>query len=477
VADEADDVLPIGAKIVDVFRNGRLTWLEGGCELIDNALDADATQVSLCLSGDILVVADNGRGCSDLKKMEAIACHHPQATTKAGRYGIGGVMTQINFSRAGRVQVESTTDDFTSFLEIDWGKCIELDRIQVTRHSKHKRHSDAKNGTVITIYNCKQPKKPSELARDLSHLYARELGSRRQILLEVDGRRYPIAAMKRPRLAPSVDISFEIDGHKITGYCGIVPPKVANPHSGWWVSFAHRLLGPYTAPAEGCPTNRIYGEIVLPKTWKNINITKTDLSDDDERLWTAVAAQCREVVEAAATQSEEFELTECTRATEGLIAGALAAQRVKGRRPNRNGASGATQPTGNGSPHAKFTYSQPGDKGDAPSGDENAKERSRMPSKVRIVWDETLSSVYHATISGMRDRQLILTLNPHREEFRKLREDPALLAFQCKTFIAREISEGRPEFQDAFPMFRDEEYHEILNKLCSTESKPEVVGV
>lgn len=466
-------MLECGTAIIRIFQAERLSWKAMMAEWLDNSFGAGATKVKFRKSGQTLEIIDNGLGCDDLKRMESLARSIKTAGNKASMYGIGGVKSQINASQAGLVVVHSVTREKTSRIAINWGECLEADRLEASQFSETPTLPGAKIGTTITIHTCKRIKEVSRLIRDLGYFYSAELRNGKSIILEIDDDSTRVKPYATPPLSRRIDFDFDHEGHRISGFCGQVEKAHPNPYPGWSFHWGYRFIGQYHEPADGRPTNRIYAVVNLPESWRNINVTKDAFSQDPDTLMEALADRCRPIVEAADAESQEIELTSASRLAEVLLGQALKnSKRVKGARPGDAGKSGTEDPTGEGSPHRNFTTSQPGDKGD-----EDGPLPGKVPDRVRIDWDETIEGPYQLATSGTnRSRTFVLTLNSGISQIAEFRHDPSKLATYCLVFVAKEIAEGPPNIQKFFPSFRDLEFKDIYSRLLrriATGARPE----
>lgn len=460
--------LDCGTGIISVFRAQPLTWKQMMSEWIDNSFGAKAKKVTFRKADRVFQIIDDGQGCDDLLRMESLASSIKTVGNKASMYGIGGVKSQIHASQAGRIEVESVTKDKVSHIAIDWGGCLREDKLLAATFDWFPARR-AKTGTVITIHDCKRIKDIPRLARDLGYSYSGELREGRSIVMEIDGEKRKIKAYEHPPFSREVSFEFEFQGHKIRGFCGLVERDSPNPYPGWSAHWGYRFLGQFNDPAEGKPTNRIYAEVYLPETWKDISVNKDSFIQDDETFWGVVAEHCREIIDLADAESMEIELTTASRAAEDIIGQALGSKgRIKGARPGDAGKNGTVEPTGNGSEHRKFTTIQPGDK---VAGDDIMP--ARTPDKVRIVWDPTIEDLYSIASSGTRGRTFILTLNDSIPQIAEFRDDPSKLATYCLGFVAREIAEGPDQVQRMFPAFRGSEFKDVYRRLLDRLAAPQ----
>jgi hypothetical protein len=468
-----EEILSIKPGILRVVRGQRLSWKEALKELIDNALDANANNTEIVMSGESFSIKDDGEGCDDLYAMESLASSIKSKHTKAGMYGWGGVMAQIRATNGGNVIVHSVTRDWDSTIVIDFVECIENDRFETKEYGKSPALPRSKTGTKITIERAKRRSlnKPKEVMEELSYSYSDILKLGKKIVFEIDGEKTAIKPFKAPPFeGEQVSTTFDFRGHAISLLCGVVKEGVTNRYSGWSVHWGHRIVKVTGDPANGRVCRRIYGEVHLPETWRNINPTKDDFTEDVEELWEKIGELCSDIIARADQQTTDLEFKDASDMVGDILTRAIG---IKGRRPNRNGDAGTRTPTGEGSSHQNFTTSQPGDK--APGvGNANF---AKVPSRIRVAFDESLEYAYQIETGGTKNRTMTITLNKSMPQVFHFKNDPIGLAALCCAYIAHEFVDNK-KFDGVFPEFKDKEYHEIHNDLLTrvTANCPTVVA-
>jgi hypothetical protein len=465
--------LRYGASIVFALGGRSLSWPQMMSEWIDNSFGAGANRVQITYdrTSNTLVIEDDGLGCDDLVEMESPARSKRHAGDRAGRYGIGGVMSQIVASQKGFVEVFSVTATKTMEIAVDWGKCLAEDRLYTTRHLEDARGPRDRVGTKIVIHTCRRLTTVSSVVRDLGYRYSGELSSGKSIVLDVNGETISVHPYEPPEAIKSLDGEFDLDGNHIRFHCRIVGRSDQNPYSGWSVHWGYRFLDRFSDPAEGLPTGRIYAEVCLPETWKNISDTKDAFLEYPETLWAAVAERCRPLVQEAARRDAEVDLTDAGNAVADIINKILegdkaAKAKVKGRRPGDGEKTGTVVPEnpGRGGRHRRFSESQPdadGVPGVLPA---------IAPVFLVIGWDSTMDVPYRIEASGVRKRTYTLTLNSGIELIRRFVGDQSLLLAYCLFPVALEIANESGRSQNTFPSFQDMQFRDIYGTLLTRAS-------
>jgi anti-sigma regulatory factor (Ser/Thr protein kinase) len=92
----ADKDLAPTAHVLNSIANDNLSWKLAIGELIDNAIDAEAKQITIVVgpnrrSGipEFFSVKDDGKGCEDITSMVQIGRHDAHDASIMGRFGIG----------------------------------------------------------------------------------------------------------------------------------------------------------------------------------------------------------------------------------------------------------------------------------------------------------------------------------------------------------------------------------------------------
>lgn len=458
--------LEIGVGILRLLRDIKMSWHQMFSEWVDNSLDAKATIIEITIGGDTLEISDNGHGCPDLFAMESPAKSLHTAHTVAGMFGAGGVMGQINGGNGGRVKVSSNHKKRWSEIEIDWNACIEANQFEPISHIEKAPLPGVPTGTKIQMPKARKIANLERLIEGLGHTYAVKLRKGRvTISFKVDGKIHKVSPFAIPKFVDRVDFEFDYQGHRIKGFFGLLPEGVRNPHPGWSIHWGHRFMMVTKAPAGDRIVNRAYGEIYLPPTWKNVTPTKDDFSSDAEGLWELVGQHCDRIVKLAEDQSVDLEFNEATEIAGEMLMRAITGNksRIKGERPGSTGKTGAVSPTGTGGEHRNFNTFQPGDK----EADGHGLPVSiKMPSRIRITWDETLDAPFAIDVAGTRSRTMTITLSKAYPQLHEFKTDPSKLATLCCGFVAEKLSNDQ-RFEGMFPSFRGENYPEILGILLN----------
>lgn len=415
-------------------------------ELLDNSLDAGAKRVEFNYSSRTrtLVVADNGRGTADVQTIVTPYKHQEHATTQSGRYGIGGTGAQIWLTQGrGKSEVESCTRQFRSTIIADFGEMVGTDRFQ--GFVSQEPNESGITGTAISISRCMDIKSShiGSANRELSFSYTPALRRGTEIVISTDSNTVALKAYRRPDHDYHVDIDFEVDGARVRGRCYLVKPGETNQAKGWAVAYGHRFMDVFREPAgeRNVDFGRLYAEVYLPREWKNINDHKNAFVSDPHELWFRLSEQCASVLDRIEQEGTVIDLEAATRVAQELLDSAtgFAGEGIKGRRDGPHRKEGTVVPQREGTPHAKFTKWQPGDKS------------VKTPRRIVINWSSGLDCPYEVKPEANRVRITLNQDSPRHAKYRGLEggeflADYVLLAVASDVFVRSDKYQG---------MFRD----------------------
>lgn len=369
-------------------------------ELIDNSLDAGATAVLIRYSRrrGRLEVIDNGRGTDDIEDIATPFKHKKHQTTESGRYGIGGTASLIFLCGGqGAVEVESITGRFVSRLVADFAEMARTDLFDAGRAPTVPNEGQP-TGTTIFLSGCRELNHGhvGSAYRELAFTFSPALRKGVEIAFDVDGKRTAWEPPSTPARVARLKLDGEVEGHRIRGFCDLVKSGEPNFVKGWAVGRAHRFIGKFGDPARGRGIDlaRIYSEVMLPRSYTNINDHKDDFIQYPSALWEWLAEACAPILDRAEEEGQSIQLEAATRNARDLLnlAVGLSDAGIKGRRPNKPGKPAPDPPEKEGSPHRQFSEVQPGDKPSAGNRD--------MPRRIDLCWTSDLGPPYEIRPQG-----------------------------------------------------------------------------
>ena len=347
-------------RILETYANDpSLTIARMLNEWVDNAFDADAQTVMISRTDNLLGITDDGIGCPNLDLMIGLGQTHEHGGEHSAKFGMGGTVSSIRMSNLGIVKIESTHLGIMRNATIDYHAMLEQNTFDYDPYEE--RDTNERSGTRITIETPKAIKDPAKIAEGLGFDYATTLQGGKTILFECNGRAFKIDAFKLPKMSERNNFTFEFDGHVINGFTGIVPNwGKQRARIGWWIHWRHRKSINSYAPASllNQSPNNLYGEIILPSTWQDINLTKDQLSGNDEEFWESIKNANEEIIKRGGSTASSFEIQDFAKSVSALLTGSLCT--IKGRREQPDESKkGTKEPSGRGGPHEQFTKSQP----------------------------------------------------------------------------------------------------------------------
>jgi hypothetical protein len=372
--------------VLQALRNQSLGWTRALGELIDNALDASAMNITIIAEKrgehSTISVADDGVGCADMGSMFRLGDHRPHAGTKGlGRFGIG--LKDAALWLWGITTVESVRAGRKHTAMVNWERLCNSRDWEID-DPDDKPANSAAPGTRI-VFSRAERAMPS--GRDLDKLVS-ELGFIFSPALKRDARivlRSGNAAMRSlercglPELAEVIEGAIEVDGRAAHVHVGVVREGVPNPRSGIHYTHRHRVIIP--GSGLGCgdtSTSRIFGWVMLSEQWR-LSKNKDEVTDHKEELGQAVYEFIKPILEKADKQAESMDLQ------------GLEAQLTKWLREAANGKLTEREKRENGASDGAVTPRETGRK----RGAVKRQPGNRLPGqldagRLRVEFDETL---------------------------------------------------------------------------------------
>jgi len=356
--------IDLGGGIFNYFASSSLSWPKCFKELIDNALDQNASLITININSrkkaTSVSIHDNGGGCDDIRRMVSPGVHHKTTTTLAGQYGIGFTAAACWITQVGSATITTVKAGTKRTAAINYRAMVESSDVSF---DVFDRPASSPSGMRIDFPLCgKQLNDVPRLLDELSFFYAVRLqdGVRIEAIHNGDSR------VLKPNLGPSlrdkVVVSGDICGKPFHGWFGIVCDGEKATKHGMSVFWGHRLMQTTGDCCGEFNTSRVYGVLNLGIEFRP-NPMKDGLADEDEwsELMDAVFQQIRPVLEKADAEAEDFEWSSLCNDIEMDMNDA-----VKGRRDKSDdGEDGAVDPAETGKRHRKFSKTQSGDAAEA----------------------------------------------------------------------------------------------------------------
>lgn len=328
--------LPPDPHVLLSYMNLNMPWWKALAELIDNALDAGATSVSIDVKKDQLTIRDNGSGCADVAAVIQMGSHrrsHRSSKKVLGRYGIGAKEAWLYCaddieitSRRGGVKTTLRVNAF-EWMENNWN--ISDPVVEPTSEE---------NGTTIKLFLRSGKTPPSEDAyKTLSFVFTPALSDGISITRVKNGSSVRLCPCAMPLREDVVQADFEVNGKQVQIDIGILPDGVTIERGPFWLVYEHRVIDATSLGAGPYSVRRIAGSIILGEGW-GLTKNKDDLSENTDALSEAIqnriehilikADQLAETFESAALRNEVQEMINS--AVSGAIHGQGTGKRDKG---------------------------------------------------------------------------------------------------------------------------------------------------
>lgn len=273
-------------------------------ELIDNALDAEASRVEVLLDSRRFQVLDNGTGCSDLGLLIGYGRRLDHAKAGIGEYGVGAKKAIIY--TAGwdcRIELAAAHAGIVSRAEYTISSLANGERV----HRASSRSLDASSrGTVISISGALRGVDRSQIEKAVSKLGLHYTPAiRRGAVIEVNGR--PVLPYAPPRGGERIDRRLiEIGGRRAWLSAVVVGDREKNPHHGCTVTYGGKCMWIASAFGTGSyKTPHLYAELDLDLAsgWP-VSVLKDDIVD--RRLRQTLEAKVEKELEPLLILADEM---------------------------------------------------------------------------------------------------------------------------------------------------------------------------
>jgi hypothetical protein len=360
------------ADVIGVIRrakNQSFPFQTALMELIDNSIDAGATEVSIREDEGDLVVQDNGHGIEDIE--QALVIGSSSKDGKIGRYGVGMKDCCIRYS-------ESTTVSSRGVIvSVPW--CEIIDQCDPDR--VFSLTSQDEPGTTITLEGFRRCYKSEILTSEISRTY-RYLLESGGLSISINGKN--LQPMVFPDFTDTIESDFHFCGRKASIYGGIFRQNdpLRKQWAGYNTFYRGRLIGVgkemrYGVGDECCTNFAFFIQLHDDEGPWTLSTNKDDYEGHNELLDYCYEAFTREMMVKAAREAEDLDLKE----VEQAISDSLSKSGNQTRKPPHNNTGTVTpKDTGNRKKNT-FTATREGryDAGDKPS-------RECRHKKVRFIY-------------------------------------------------------------------------------------------
>jgi len=332
--DEYMDITP-DVHFLQSVRADKGSWLALIAEGVDNSLDADATEVSVHLLPESVVLGDNGRGISKDRQSAIVRLgeHAPMAGTKLGRFGMG---IKYNACSAGDLlAVDSASADGHMSLRVDWAKIIRSGKWRIPPPMWTPRLVSRGTGTTITISRIvwDRPKDKDVAAARSSLAQTFYPAIENGAAISLNGT--PILLLQEPALSDIVDQTIRLANGKGAHVRGGLLVDPNSPLYQVQVSYKHRVIK--AKSTFGCGEysgmRGMWARVTLTADW-GLTRFKDDLNDPSANdLDDAVLELLRPILEKCHSAQLDLKIDEMTDALNAMLPLAMQAARPPKRRP------------------------------------------------------------------------------------------------------------------------------------------------
>lgn len=305
-------------------------------EVIDNALDAGSKNVSIEIGKqkdgrpESLLISDDGSGLEDLTKMVRLGDHDDHDTTEIGMWGVGGSIAMIWLGgEDSSVQIESNHRGKNRTLYVNWIECGNNKWNIKDGWETPAKAVDVPSGTNIMIRpvarRMPEGARFDALLEKLGYLYWPALKAH-GIKIEIGNNKHRqrVVCWKAPEITDVVDAQIDVCGKKATIHVGIIKAGEETNRRGISIVRKHRVVEKNGGlGCGGLPYTNISGYVNLSKEWTLAKHKDKVTDEHRDELGDAIFEKIREIVEKAASRTEELELDALNANAESLLNGAL----------------------------------------------------------------------------------------------------------------------------------------------------------
>jgi anti-sigma regulatory factor (Ser/Thr protein kinase) len=330
------DLTPATSQLKSEHANN-IGWSAALSELIDNALDAGARNVSITIdsASASLEIADDGAGCDDLTRILKQGERLDHSTTRSGHYGIGAKKAALYFW--GTLSVTSTSGGITRSAALRWDDVVASNRFSAMSLPDEK--TGAQSGTIIKITGHNRvrntPSRPA-LVQFLSQNFWPAAQNGVRIFGQVNGAPFEVDEHPFPTVQDVEDFEGEIEGKRYSGWAGLAVGANAKP--GLALVKAHRVVcHSWNDGFEDKNISRLFGVVMLEdRRWRLTSI-KNGIEEHGEELGREIAAKLASLAVRSDELSRDLFLDSISEDLSAMLGGT-----IKVREPG--GTAGSKEP-------------------------------------------------------------------------------------------------------------------------------------
>lgn len=265
------DITPKTHAITSLRRQDMPVWL-AVCELVDNSLDAKASEVVVSWDGVLrcLTVADNGVGAPNPAAIVTIGDHDSEGRDTSGRYGIGAKDAVLALGTAAEITV--MRNGLRRVVRADFEE-IRVSGRWIAREDQHECADPTASGTVVKVLGVDRKFAGEAIHKRLASTFAPAIRRGGRLIIDGDIVEAPKVVSVDHRLRGFGDMR----GKRYQWWAGIKRDG-EKANGGWRFEFKHRTL-----LEDSC--NRSYGTegLDIHKFYGVITLLEPDDADESER--------------------------------------------------------------------------------------------------------------------------------------------------------------------------------------------------
>jgi hypothetical protein len=387
------------------------------CELVDNALDADAERVWIELGRRSITVGDDGSGMEDIN--DAIRFGKgtlaPRRGGVLGRYGVG--MTDALCKLGPRAEVTTLRGGELRRLRVDWEECLRNGHFPYLDEGRPSRATEIAlfdglctgSGTRVRIHGQAPGIQLEKLRRLLTERYTPGIWDGREIFLRRESQAWLVVEDMDPgSLSDVIEYNGEIDGMPYHVYGGLMVRRNV-VYNRAFIGYAYRFVEETTELVKGLSTAHL--QVFLGEEWKDcLGTHKNRLELKREELFEDIRSRAKDWLAAAAQKAEALQLTSLALELEDYLTRMADARGNEAVAPaGRRTGTRKDAPGARGRPRGRMAEGAPGNQ-----------ETARPRRGIQIAWDPALRQMGELTVSD--DGEVLVTLKPDDARIRVLRE-------------------------------------------------------
>lgn len=270
--------------LISSLRHQKIEAWVAMAELIDNSLDAAATQINITIESDKITILDNGRGISpqDISSIVQMGNHKRYSNLTIGEYGIGAKEAILGLG--GFSKITTIQDGIQCIVNVDW------DRIEKSGDwtvEVEENPTSKPNGTLIEITDLLRSYRVATLQSKLAYTFYPALKNGVKIYINTGeyGEPEEIKPCEFPKLRNRIVRKVESDDGSLEFQveAGLVEN---NPNNSFLIHYKHRIIDSTNQPNDRyVPGSRFLAHVTLLRGKWDVLKHKNGLKETSKSDW------------------------------------------------------------------------------------------------------------------------------------------------------------------------------------------------